>query len=109
VTGTAPLVITGGASLAISAASKLDGGITLDNGGLALDGPLTVAGNSTWKSGAILNNGGLTNTGTLTLSGTATMFLGTSLKKFRDHRAPNGRPPPRCCHRCIGVSWHAEQ
>jgi RHS repeat-associated protein len=72
----APLVISGGGGLGVAAASALSDGVTLDNGSIVLNGPLTIAGNSQWKSGDILNNGGLTNTGTLILSGPDTKYLG---------------------------------
>jgi RHS repeat-associated protein len=79
ISGSAPVVVTSTGSFTIAVASQLTGGISL-SGTLNLNGPLTIAGNSTWQSGTIVSNSaGLTNTGTLILSGADTKVLGSTL------------------------------
>src|SRR5262249_26687484 len=72
---TQSLVVASSGSLAVAAASELDGGFTL-SGSLTANGALTLGGNSQWTSGIIAGAAGVTNVGTMTLAGSATKFLG---------------------------------
>ncbi|MHB1560310.1 MAG: carboxypeptidase regulatory-like domain-containing protein, partial [Isosphaeraceae bacterium] len=75
-----PLVLSGG-SLALASSSTISGPFTLDGGTLNLNGPngpLTLAGSTTWTSGQINNqNQTVTNTGSITLNDTLQVNFGS--------------------------------
>ena len=66
----ATLSLSGG-SLAMAAASEIDGPFALNGGTLDPNAPVTTTANSTWSGGTISGTGTLTNSGVITLTPTA--------------------------------------